>query len=64
MIVFAALAVGRWIGVRTGRSTREFVQTARRHPTVHIEAGDHIGTAAGPLRGDLRQVIEAVNSSP
>jgi hypothetical protein len=40
-IVFAALAVSRWIEQRTGWSIRRFVTTARRYRTIEIQAGDH-----------------------
>jgi transposase len=35
-IMFAALAVSRWIEARTGWSIRKFVKTARRYRTVKI----------------------------
>ena len=38
-IVFAALAVSRWIEHRTGWSIRKFVKTARRYRTIQIQAG-------------------------
>jgi hypothetical protein len=62
-IVFAALAVSRWIERQTGWSIRKFVKTARRHRTVQIQAGDHVITAADPLPAELRQAIEAINAS-
>jgi transposase len=37
-IVFAALAVSRWIEARTGWSIRKFVKTARRYRTIEIQA--------------------------
>ena len=48
-IVFAALAVSRWIEHQTGWSIRKFVRTARRYRTIEIQAGDHAITAADPL---------------
>jgi hypothetical protein len=48
-IVFAALAVTRWIEARTGWSTRKFVKTARRYRTIEIRAGRQIITAADPI---------------
>jgi Transposase DDE domain len=62
-IVFAALAVSRWIEARTGWSIRKFVKTARRYRTVQIQAGTHVITAADLLPGELRQAIEAINDS-
>jgi hypothetical protein len=62
-IVFAALAVSRWIEHATGWSIRKFVKTARRYRTIQIQAGDHVITAADPLPDELRQAIEAINSA-
>jgi hypothetical protein len=59
-IVFAALAVTRWIEARTGWSIRKFVRTARRYRTIEIQAGQHVITAADPLPDDLRQVLDAI----
>ena len=47
-IVFAALAVSRWIESQTGWSIRKFVKTARRYRTIEIQAGQHLITAAAP----------------
>ena len=60
-IVFAALAVSRWIENATGWSIRKFVKTARRYRTIQIQAGPHTITAADPLPGDLRNAIDAIN---
>jgi hypothetical protein len=60
-IVFAALAVSRWIEHQTGWSIRKFVRTARRYRTFEIQAGPHTITAADPLPGDLRSALEAIN---
>jgi hypothetical protein len=56
-IVFAALAISRWIEDRTEWSIKKFVTTARRYRTVHIRAGDQILTAADPLSDDLRDAL-------
>jgi transposase len=61
-IVFAALAVSRWIERRTGWSIRKFVKTARRYRTIEIQAGAHVITAAHPLPDDLRQALETITS--
>jgi transposase len=61
-IVFAALAVGRWIEDQAGWSIRKFVRTARRYRTIKIQAGPHVITAADPLPDDLRQVLETITS--
>ena len=60
-IVFAALAVSRWIENATGWSIRKFVKTARRYRTIQIQAGPHTITAADPLPGDLRQAIDCIH---
>ena len=62
-MVFAALAVSRWIEHRTGWSIRKFVKTARRYRTIQIQAGPHTITAADPLPDDLRQALEAINAT-
>jgi hypothetical protein len=56
-IVFAALAVSRWIEHQTGWSIRKFVKTARRYRTIEIQAGQHTITAADPLPADLRAAL-------
>lgn len=60
-IVFAALAVGRWIEARAGWSIRKIVKTARRYREIKIQAGQHTITAAGPVPDDLRQALDAIN---
>ena len=60
-IVFAALAVSRWIEARTGWSIRKFVKTARRYREIKIQAGQHVITAADPVPDDLRQALDAIN---
>jgi hypothetical protein len=57
-IVFAALAVSRWIEHATGWSIRKFIKTARRYRTIQIQAGTHTITAADPLPNDLRHAID------
>jgi Transposase DDE domain len=63
-IVFAALAVSRWIEHQTGWSIRKFVKTARRYRTIQIQAGDHIITAADPLPEDLRDALSKISNAP
>ena len=60
-IVFAALAVSRWIEARTGWSIRKFVKTARRYREIKIQAGQHTITAADLIPDDLRQALDAIN---
>jgi len=62
-IVFAALAVSRWIEHQTGWSTRKFVKTARRYRTIQIQAGDHVITAADPIPDDLRSALTNINNA-
>jgi Transposase DDE domain len=62
-IVFAALAVSRWIESTTGWSIRKFVKTARRYRTIEIQAGPHIITAADPLPDDLRTALNEINNA-
>jgi len=59
-IVFAALAVTRFIEARTGWSIRRFVRTARRYRTIQIRAGQHILTAQDPLPPDLRDALTLI----
>ena len=59
-IVFAALAVGRYVEERTGWSIRRFVRTARRYRTVQIRAGLQILTAEDPLPDDLREALALI----
>lgn len=61
-IVFAALAVGRWIEETTSWSIKKFVKTARRYRTIDIQLGDHIVTAAHPLPDDLNTALETIKT--
>jgi hypothetical protein len=60
-IVFAALAVSRWIEHQTGWSIRKFIKTARRYRTIEIQAGRHTVTAAEPLPADLRAALDRIH---
>jgi transposase len=62
-IVFAALAVSRWIEQQPGWSIRKFVKTARRYRTIQIQAGLHTITAADPIPDELHQALETINAS-
>ena len=62
-IVFAALAVSRWIEARTAWSIRKFVRTARRYRTIEVQAGPRTITAAAPVPGDLRQALDAISQA-
>ena len=60
-IVFAALAVGRFVEERTGWSIRRFIRTTRRYRTVQIQVGQQLLTAADPLPHDLRDALAMIN---
>jgi transposase len=62
-IVFAALAVSRWIEHQTGWSIRRFVRTARRYRVIEIQAGSHVITAADPLPDDLSETLAKINNA-
>ncbi len=63
-IVFAALAVSRWIEDRSGWSIRKFVRTTRRYRTIEIQAGDHVITAADPLPRDIHEALSRIHHDP
>jgi hypothetical protein len=47
-IVFAALAVSRWIEHITGWTIKRFVRTAQGYRTIQIRLGEHLLTATDP----------------
>ncbi|GAA3094819.1 transposase [Kribbella aluminosa] len=57
-IVFAALAITRFIEDRTGWSIKMFVTTARRCRTVQIRAGQQLPTAELPT--DRRDALAQI----
>ena len=59
-VVFAALAVTRFIEARTSWSIKKFVRTARRYRTIQIRAGQHTITAEDPLPADLRDALDHI----
>ena len=63
-IVFAALAVSRWIEQATGWSIKKFVKTARRYRTIEIQAGNHVLTAADPLTRELHEILGRIYQDP
>jgi hypothetical protein len=63
-IVFATLAVSRWIEDRSGSSIRKFVRTARRYRTIEIQAGDRVITAADPLPRDIHEALSRIHYDP
>ena len=61
-IVFAALAISRWIEDTTGWTVKKFVRTTRRYRTVRIRVGEHQLTAADPLPHDLTDAIKQIHA--
>jgi hypothetical protein len=59
-IVFAAMAISRWIEQTTSWSIRRFVKTARRHRTITIQAGTQTLTAADPVPDDLQAALNDI----
>lgn len=60
-IVFAALAVARWLEQTTGVSIKTLVKTLRRYRTIQIQAGDTIVTAEDPLPDNAQDWLDAIN---
>lgn len=59
-VVFAALAVSRFIEDRTGWTIKQFVRTSRRYRTVNIRAGQHVLPAEDPLPNELRDALALI----
>jgi len=59
-IVFAALAITRFIEERTGWSIKKFVRTTRRYRSVQIRAGQQLLTAEDPLPPDLHDALAQI----
>jgi hypothetical protein len=60
-VVFAALAITRWVEDQTGWSIKKFVRTARRYRTIEIQVGGQTITAEEPLPEDLAAALRAIN---
>nr|WP_176789336.1 IS1634 family transposase [Tessaracoccus flavus] len=60
-IVFASLAVSRWLEARTGWSIKKLVKNLRRYRTIEIQAGDTLVTAADPLPADLTEILDRIH---
>jgi transposase len=60
-IVFAALAVTRWLEQRTGWSIKKLVTALRRYRTIDIQAGDQTLTAADPLPADIQTLLDRLH---
>ena len=59
-IVFAALAIARYLQHRTGMSIKKIVRTLRRIHTVIVDVDGHELTARTPLDEDSQAIITAV----
>jgi hypothetical protein len=62
-IVFAALAVTRWLERRTDWSIKKLITSLRSYHTIEIQAGDQIVTAADPLPNDIRATLQRLHGS-
>ena len=62
-IVFAALAVTRWLERRTEWSIKKLITSLRRYHTIEIQAGDQIVTAADALPDDIRATLQRLHGS-
>ena len=62
-IVFAALAVTRWLERCTDWSAKKLITSLRRYHTIEIQAGDQIVTAADPLPDDIRATLQRLHGS-
>jgi transposase len=60
-IVFAALAVSRWLEQQTGWSIKKLITALRRYHTIDIKAGYQIVTAADPIPDDIRLVLDRLH---
>jgi hypothetical protein len=50
--------------VRRVLAPYKFVRAARRYRTIEIQAGNHTVTAADPLPGDLRDILDRIHGRP
>jgi transposase len=62
-VVFAALAISKYLEDATGWSIKKFVRTARRDRTIEIQAGKHTITAADPLPDDLAEALQTLRGA-
>lgn len=60
-IVFAALAIARYMQKRTGTSIKKIVRTLRRIHTVVIDVDGHELTARTPLDDDAQAILTAIS---
>ena len=62
-IVFAALAVARWLEATTKVSLKTLVKTLRRYRTIDIQAGDAIVTAEDPIPNNIQTWLDAIHNT-
>lgn len=62
-IVFAALAVTRWLEATTSASIKTLVKQLRRYRTINIQTGDQTITAENPLPHDAQTWLHAIQTA-
>jgi transposase len=62
-VVFAALAISKYLEDATGWSIKKSVRTARRYRTIEIQASKHTITAADPLPNDLAEALQTLRGA-
>ena len=62
-MVFAALAVTRWLERTTGWPVKKLVKTLRRYHTIQIQVGDKVVTAADPLPDDALTALTKIQTA-
>ena len=62
-VVFAALAVTRWVERVTGWSIKKLVKTLRRYHTIQIQVGNQTITAADPLPEDALAAVNKIRAA-
>jgi hypothetical protein len=63
-VVFAALAISRWIEDQARRSIRKLARTARRYWSAGIQAGTRTITTTEPLPDDSGKLSAASTAIP
>lgn len=62
-IVFAALAIARWLEATTAASIKTLVKHLRRYRTIDIQAGDQTITAGDPLPDHIQTWIHTIQAA-
>ena len=62
-IVFAALAISRWLERETEWSIKKLVKTLRPYRSIAVRTGDHILHAGTPLDDTTRAALNAVRAA-